>query len=342
MTRFGVPSILLFFAFLITPSSFAKDSLDPLPSWRSGAVKTSILEFVKKVTNPKGADFVPLADRVATFDNDGTLWQEKPLVQGVFMLERLKVLVANDPALMENETVKRATLEGLGFLEHVHGKELVELLNLTQTNLSQATFDSEGKKFLESARHPRWNKRYIDLTYKPMTELLGLLRKNGFKVYIVSGAGVDFMRLIPNTVYGLSPNEFIGSSFVKEMRASGGHSDFWILPQIRSANDKAEKVINIDLHVGKRPVFAAGNVGGGGDVGMLTYSKERQGASLQLLVNHDDATREFSYAETNDISLAAAKKFGFLVISMKDDWRNIFGEDRPPAVREHRKVPAAN
>lgn len=323
MQRVGFHSFLLFFALLISPSLYAK--IDPLPSWNEGVVKKSIIAFVEKVTTPGSPDYVSQADRIATFDNDGTLWQEKPLPQGVFVGERLKRMVAADPSLLKKNSVRLALKGQTDSLPSMSHEDILELLLLTQSNVSQAQFDAEAKSFLETARHGRWNKRFIDLTYKPMLEVMNLLRQNGFKIYIVSGGSTDFMRQIPTQIYGVGPADYVGSSFFKDIRELDGKMGFWILPKLRTVNDKAQKPINIDLHVGQHPIFAAGNVGGGGDIAMLSYSKQTRGASLQLLVNHDDAKREFSYGEENRDSLSAAAAQGFLVVSMKRDWREIFG-----------------
>lgn len=285
---------------------------DPLPSWNEGTTKHNIMEFVIRVTTEGHPDFVPHADRIATIDNDGTLWQEKPIVQGVFALSALKDLnpfdytaeTQLDPETLDEGAIERALK--------------------VYTNMWQPDYDAKAAHFLSTARHPTLRRKYTELVYQPMLELLAYLKARGFIVYICSGGESDFMRVVSQQLYGIPPERVIGSMVAKEIRTKAGVDTLWRLPQVRFVNNKETKPVNIDVQIGKRPVFAVGNEGGHGDIMMLRYSKMRPGPSFQLLVNHDDGEREFYYQELDNGSLKAAKQFGWTVISMKNDWRTIF------------------
>jgi hypothetical protein len=297
---------------------------DPLPSWNEGPTKAAILDFVERTTRPAARDFIPLAERIATFDNDGTLWPEQPVVQGAFVLSRVKAQAEKDPTLKQREPFK-ALLEGNVEAVLAGGEPaLMEIMAATSANMTDDQFERDARRFLETARHPKLGARYTALAYRPMVELLGYLRSQGFKTFICSGGGADFMRLVSEQMYGVPPEQVIGSGLKKELRHEGGQSALWRMPAVGAVNDKEAKPLNIDLHIGKRPVLAAGNVRSGGDIAMLEYSDERGQPSLQLMINHDDAVREFVYREKDDASLEAARGHGWHVVSIKDDWRTVF------------------
>jgi hypothetical protein len=301
---------------------------DPLPSWREGAVKHGILDFVERATTP-GRDFVPEPERIATFDNDGTLWQEKPVVQGAFVIERLRAMVAADPSLAARPDV-RAALDGdLAYFSSAGEQAVMGLFALTSAGMDESTYAAEVRAFFVTARHPTLGALYKDLVYQPMLEVLRLLRAHGFKTYVCSGGGVDFMREVTDDIYGIPREQVIGSTVQKRFVDREGRHVLFRLPAIGRINDKDGKPVGIDLVIGKRPVFAAGNVRSGGDIAMLTYSKERAGLSHQLLVNHDDAVREFAYSEPDGASLTAAAAEGWSVVSMRDDWLAIFPPSAP-------------
>ncbi len=299
-------------------------SSDPLPSWNSGTVKTAIIEFVNSTTTLGGPDYLSPENRIATFDNDGTLWAEKPLIQGMFVLERLKALVKMNPSLREKQPFKAALDGDLAYIKQVGEEAVMELLAAVHANQTQETFVTEARHFFETGIHPTLNVPYTQLAYKPMQELIAYLQKNDFQTWICSGGGVDFIRLISESMYGISSQQVIGSSLKKEFIEKEGQFAIWRTDKLNSFNDKAVKPVNIDLHIGQRPILAAGNVRNGGDIAILNYSQGGKQKSLQLLINHDDAEREFAYAEADNASLTAAQTNNWQVISMKKDWKQIF------------------
>ncbi|MBU8896409.1 haloacid dehalogenase-like hydrolase [Corallococcus sp. M34] len=298
---------------------------DPLPSWNEGPAKQSILDFVARVTKEGGPDFVPVADRIAVFDNDGTLWQEKPLVQGAFLVARVRELVAKDPSLRHQQPYK-AVLEGdAATLMEASEAELMELLAATHSNLTQAQFVDEVRDFLRTARHPKLGVPYTQLGYQPMRELLTFLRAHGFQTWISTGGGIDFVRVFAEQLYGIPPQQVIGSSVVEKFERRDGQEVLWREPRVDHVNDKEGKPVGNDLHIGKRPIFVAGNVRNGGDIAMLRSTQQGPGPAFQLLINHDDAAREFAYAEKDGASLRAAREGGWTVVSMRSDWKTVFG-----------------
>jgi hypothetical protein len=297
---------------------------DPLPSWNDGAAKRAIVAFVTRVTTLGHPDFIPIPDRVATFDNDGTLWPEKPVVQGAFVLSVLKEKVAEDPSLASRPAIKAALAGDLASFTEAGEQAITEILAITTANSTQEQYESEVRAFFDSAKHPKLGVPYTALGYRPMTEVLSFLRANGFVTFVCSGGGADFMRVVSERMYGVLPQQVIGSRIEKQLVRRDGKAALWRLPQIEVINDKDTKPLNIDAQIGKRPVFAAGNVRSGGDIGMLEYSDGSPQRSLQLMVNHDDAAREFAYQEKDGASLAAAREHGWTVVSIKRDWKTIF------------------
>lgn len=296
---------------------------DPLPSWNDGSVKRGLLDFVARVTQ-NGADLVPLDERIAVFDNDGTLWQEKPVVEGAFTLARLDEMAKANPALREKQPFEAALDHDAAMLREEGLDGVLQIITATHTGMTDDVYRAQVLQFLATARHPRFKAPYTSLTYLPMLELLRLLRANGFTTYICSGGDVDFMRVFATGTYGIPPEHVIGTRFEKKlMTARDGKSFLLREPKIESINDKETKPIGIDREIGKRPIFAAGNVRSGGDIAMLRYTHDVPG-SFQLVINHDDAERESAYAEKDGATLAAAKAGNFSVVSMKNDWKVIF------------------
>lgn len=304
-------------------TSFAQS--DPLPSWNEGKAKQSIVDFVAKVTDPRSRDFVPSAERIATFDNDGTLWVEKPLPNELyFVLARVRSLAAKDSSVRQRQPYKAALEGDEAYFHEAGARAVVELLVATHAEMTREQFSEAARQFLKTQRHPKLNRPYTATAYQPMIELLGYLRANGFQTWICSGGSVDFMRAFAAQVYGVPPERTIGSVLKRDSRMLDGRRVIWELPELDSINDKEVKPVNIDRQIGLRPLFVGGNVGNGGDIAMMEYSKGRTGPSFQLLINHDDDAREFAYAEKNDFSLDAAKKQGFVVVNIKGDWKTVF------------------
>jgi hypothetical protein len=310
---------------------------DPLPSWNDGAAKRAIIDFVGRVTRTQSAEFVPLGDRIATFDNDGTLWQEKPVAEGVFAIARLREVAAGDPSLRQRQPFKAALEGDVAYLREAGVAAVLELLRVAYAGMTQERFAGEARAFLDTARHPTLNRRYTELAYPPMLELLAYLRANGFRTWLCSGGTTDFMRIFSQDVYGVPPEQVIGSALKRETRFEGPRLVIWRLPEIETLNDEHVKPVNIDRQIGIRPLVAAGNVRTGGDVAHLEYSRGRAGPSLQLLIDHDDDIREFAYQERDSVSLKAARAYGFVVVSMRRDWKTVFAP--PGTVARQRRVP---
>jgi len=309
-----------------------EDASDPLPSWRDTAPKRTILQFVQRTTDPRSPDFIAPVDRIATFDNDGTLWVEKPLPNEVyFMLARVKELAAADPSLAERQPFRAALAGDAAYFHEAGAKAVAELFVATHSGSSQEDFAAQVRAFLGKEVHPKLRRPFTSLAYRPMLELLAWLRANGFQTWICSGGDTDFMRVFAHEVYGIPAQFVIGSEVKRETRRDGGLLAVWRLPAVDAINDKDGKPVGIDRRIGKRPLIAGGNVLSGGDIAMLEYSRGRKGPSLQLLVNHDDAEREYAYAEKDDASLSAARARDFTVVSIRNDWKTVLAALEQPA-----------
>ncbi|WER45405.1 HAD family hydrolase [Cupriavidus sp. WKF15] len=298
--------------------------LDPLPAWRDGAAKQSILNFVSKTTTPGSPEFVSPEDRIAVFDNDGTLWREDPVVELLFVVNRAQERARAEPALASRSPYKEFLADPAAYFKSTGEAGAVRLLNELYGNTSVDAFQEDARRYVASARHPKSKASLRESTYQPMLELLALLRAHGYQTWICSGGTTDFMRVVSQSFYGIPPQQVIGSRLSAQFREHGRDNEIWREPKFESFNDKQMKPVNIALQIGKRPVFAAGNVGGKGDIAMLSYSQARKGPSFQLLVNHDDAERESAYAENDGGSLHAASERGWTVVSMKRDWARVF------------------
>lgn len=301
---------------------------DPLPSWSEGDLKSAIISFVNSVTEEGGPQYVKPEERIATFDQDGTLWCEMPLVQLEFVLYRIKKLAPQHPEWKDQQPYK-AVLEGdktylLNDVKNNHAREVIKLVLTTSSGMTLAEFNKEVEGFFKEVKHPKYNKPFTETIYQPMLELLVYLRANDFKTYICSGGGIDFMRVISEPTYGIVPENVIGSFAMNAFKQMDG--DWVIVKEGKGIFicDKDTKPVGIDQHIGRIPIFVAGNVRTGGDIGQLTYSSTNPLANFQLLVNHNDSIREFAYSEKNNESLDAAKAGNWHVVSMKDDWLTIF------------------
>lgn len=297
------------------------DQVDPLPSWRDGAAKRAILDFVAAVTRPGGPRFVAPTDRIATFDNDGTLWCEQPTIEVAYTKERVHALLARRPELAKERPYDQLARHELAGLT---AQDVLRVVADTHTGMTEDEFTAEVKRFFATARHPTYGVPYTQVVYQPQLELLAFLRLNGFKVFICSGGEVGFMRAVARELYEVPTEQVIGTCFRSRTEEIGGRLVLRRTDELLLVNDEEGKPVGIARHVGKRPILACGNERSGGDIAMLRYAQGNALPSLALLVNHDDGAREARYAEKDGASLAAAREHGFTVISMRDDWRRIF------------------
>jgi len=316
---------------LLSNVAFAADSL---PSWNDGRTKKSIIEFVEKVTKPGSLDFVPVAERIATFDNDGTLWCEQPLpVQLYFVLDRVKALAPQHPEWKTTEPFASLLKGDLKTALAGEDRALLELVMATHTGMTTVEFEQIVKDWIATTKHPKTGKLYTQMVYQPMLELLAYLRANGFKTFIVSGGGIEFMRPWVEKTYGIPPEQVVGSSAKTKFEMRDGKAVLVRLAELNFNDDKEGKPVAINLHIGRRPIAAFGN--SRGDKEMLEYTQGGSGARFELLVLHDDAAREYAYGPAKglpDANLGAftqavydeAQKEGWTVVSMKDDWKRIF------------------
>ncbi|MHC2220780.1 HAD family hydrolase [Rhizobium leguminosarum] len=302
---------------------------DALPSWNDTAPKQAIISFVEKVTKPGSADFVPEAERIAVFDNDGTLWVEHPIyTQLAFALDRVKALAPQHPEWKETQPFK-AVLEGdLKALAASGEKGLVELIMTTHAGMTSSDFQKIVTDWLASARDPKFKRPYTELVYQPMVELLAYLRANGFKTFIVSGGGIEFMRPWAEKVYGVPPEQVIGSSIKTEFRMQDDTPTLFRLPEVNFIDDKAGKPVGINQQIGRRPIAAFGN--SDGDLQMLQWTTMAGApARLGVLIHHTDSDREYAYDRDTefgrlDKALDAASIAGWTVVDMKADWKQVF------------------
>lgn len=308
---------------------------DPLPSWNEGPTKRAILEYVAAVTTPGSKDFVPTAERVAVFDNDGTLVCEKPIAHGMFLIDRVKALVERRPELAHEEPFTTLLTGDLDFVRRLGKKFFADLSFAALGGVPEEKLEAEARDFIRTARHPVFDVPLGETTFAPMKELIAFLRSRDFSVWICSGSGVHFMRPAAAEWYGIPPERVIASRPTSVMREIEGlelaagdspnkRLDLVVLPELQVLNDEERKPVSIGEMIGRRPIFAAGNVGTGGDVDMLRWSQSGDRRSLQLLVLHDDAEREMAYGEPQDESLAAAERYGWHVVRMATDWKTVF------------------
>jgi phosphoglycolate phosphatase-like HAD superfamily hydrolase len=308
---------------------------DPLPSWNEGPTKQAIIEFVKATTDQSSPKFVPSAERIATFDQDGTLWVSHPMyTQVMYCLEQVPAVVKAKPELAKVEPFKTVMSGNREAMAKLTMKDLEKILAVTLTGMSVEEFSVEAKKWLEKARDPRWKRPYTELTYLPMQEVLKYLRANGYKTYIVTGGGQDFVRVYSEQVYGIPPEQVVGTAAgTKYGYGKDGKPFLTKEPKLLLNDDNAGKPEGIHLMIGRRPYAAFGN--SPGDRQMLEYTKAGSGARLAMLVLHDDAKREYAYGPAQGLPdtkigrfpqslYDEAKKQGWSVISMKNDWKRIF------------------
>lgn len=307
----------------VLPSdSLASRNGDPLPSWTDGILKRSIINFVKEVTDSNDKGFIPAGDRIATFDNDGTLWAEKPYVQELFAFYRVRRMVETDPRLAKKQPFKAVLENDKDFFARGGESALIGLVAATHTGLTEDAFERSVQEFFARASYPGRNVPIRRVVYQPQLELLRYLRANGFKTFICTGGTLEFVRGISWEYYGIPKEQVIGTTF--KYRFIGSSGMLYRDPALDHNNDKEGKPVGIQLHIGKRPVFACGNEGGAGDIAMLKFCQGNSYPSYQLIVNHDDSVREYFYQEKDNASLEAAAKNRWHVLSMKKDWTTIF------------------
>ncbi len=301
---------------------------EPLASWNDGPAKQAIEDFVRATTDPASSDFVPPADRIATFDNDGTLWAEQPLyVQLLFALDRVKVLAPQHPEWKTEEPFASLLKGDVQGVLAGGEKAIVPIVMATHAGMTTDEFAQIVRDWITTARHPVTKRLYTELIYQPMLELIAYLRANGFKTFIVSGGGIEFMRPWTEKVYGIPPEQIVGSTGKLEFELRDGKPALVKLPAIGLIDDGPGKPINIQIHIGRRPIFAFGN--SDGDLQMLQWTAAGRGASFMGLVHHTDAEREWAYDRKSPIgqldkALDEAAAKGWSVVDMKKDWKTIF------------------
>ena len=307
---------------------------DPLPSWNDGAAKKAIVAFVRNTTDPSSKDFVPIPERIATFDQDGTLWVEQPAyAQLVYCFDRVPALVKAKPALANTEPFKTVLSGNREAIAKLAMPDLLKIVAATLTGVTVDQFNADVKTWLASAKDPRWKKPYTELVYQPMLELIRYLQDNGYKTYIVTGGGQDFVRVFSQSIYGIPPEQVVGSAGQTHFGYDkNGKPILTKEPKLLLVDDKAGKPEGIHFMIGRRPVAAFGN--STGDKEMLEYTQAGSGLRLMMLVHHDDTIREYAYGPKSTIGTFSdaltteAKANNWIVISMKDDWKRIFSFDQ--------------
>lgn len=326
----GLRLLLATWLCLLVPSVHAATAVDPLPSWNEGATKQAIVDFVDRTTREHGPDYVPPAERIATFDNDGTLWAEQPLYfQGFFVLDQVRALAPSHPEWKTTEPYRSALAGDAKGVAASGDKGLVELMTATHTGMTTDEFSRTVSDWIASARHPVTHRPYTGMVYQPMLELLAYLRANGFKTYIVSGGGQEFMRPWTEKTYGIPPEQVIGSNGDLEYHVTADGPALIKLPRVSLVDDGAGKPVGIQRFIGRRPLLAFGN--SDGDQQMLEWTAHGGGPRLAALVHHTDGKREWAYDRQSkvgrlDKALDQAGRDGWLVVDMARDWKRIYPE----------------
>jgi hypothetical protein len=329
MNRRAVLSAFAAFTTLHAVSALAQTAVtDPLPSWNDTAAKKAIVTFVERVTAQGSPDFVSPAERIATFDNDGTLWAEQPIYfQAAFAFDRVKALTPLHPEWKDKEPFASLLTGDLKGALAGGEPAIFEIITVTHSGMTTDEFEKIVRDWITSAKHPVTGRLYSEMVYQPMLELLAYLRSNGFKTFIVSGGGIDFMRVFAERVYGVPPEQVVGSSGKLNFELRDGKPVLMKLPALNFVDDKTGKPVGIQMHIGRRPIAAFGN--SDGDLQMLEWARGGGGVRFALLVHHTDAEREWAYDRTSSIgkldrALDAAQAMGWTVVDMKNDWNKIF------------------
>jgi phosphoglycolate phosphatase-like HAD superfamily hydrolase len=304
------------------------NAADPLPSWNDGPAKQAILEFVAAVTDKHGKDYVKPAERIATFDNDGTLWVEYPMyTQVLFAFDRVKTLAPQHPEWKTKQPFKALLAGDMKTVGASGMKGLMEIVMATHSGMTAAEFDKEVSDWLATHKQPKFKRLYTECVYQPQLELLAYLRANGFKTFIVSGGGIALMRTFSEKAYGIPSEQVVGSSVVSKFQVKDGKPVLVRMPKIDYINDKAGKPVGIYQHIGRRPIFAFGN--SDSDMQMIEYTMAGEGRRMGLFVHHTDAEREYAYDRkshvgTLDKALNRADAMGWIIVNMKKDWKKMF------------------
>lgn len=325
--RSVIRPLIALVAILVVSPALSQES-DPLPSWNDGPSKQAILDFVTKVTEPESGDYVLPADRIATFDNDGTLWVEQPVyTQLVFALDRVKELAPEHPEWKEQQPFKAVLEDDMKTVAASGEKGIAQLVAATHAGMTPEEFQTIVGDWLATAKDKRFDRRYTNLVYQPMLELLAYLRDKGFTTYIVSGGGIEFLRNFSEPVYGIEPAQVVGSSIKTKYEVVNGVPTVMRLAELNFIDDKDGKPIGITEHIGQRPIAAFGN--SDGDYQMLDWTTAGEGARLGLIVHHTDAEREYAYDRDSSVgrldkALDDAPAKGWVVVDMKNDWKEVF------------------
>jgi hypothetical protein len=304
----------------VSDNSATSPGTDPLPSWTDGQLKQAIIAYVKQVTDSGSASYIPAIDRIATFDNDGSLWAERPYVQELFAIYMAKKMMAKNPALVKQQPFKALAEKDKTYLSSE--KAIIQLLVATHTGTTEDVFEAAVQDFAATEVYPHFNVPVSGIVYQPQVELLQYLRANGFKTFICTGGTIEFVRGISEKLYGIPKEQVLGTTF--KYRFIDSNRSIMREAALDWFNDKTGKPVTIQKHIGQRPVFACGNEGGEGDIAMLKYSQGSKYPSFQMIVNHNDSVREFSYQEKTNASLDEAAKNKWHVVDMKNDWKLVF------------------
>jgi phosphoserine phosphatase len=313
-----------------TPSREQQETIqtDPLPSWNEGNTKQAIIDYVMDVTKEESENFIPVSDRIATFDSDGNLWSEQPMYfQLLFAMDRIKVLAPEHPEWKTQQPFKAVLDNDMKELSKYEVPGILELVMGSHAGMTTEEFEAIVKDWLATARHPRFDRPFTDLVYQPMLELLQYLRDHDFKTFIVSGGGIEFMRPWVEEIYGIPPDQVVGSSIKTEFDYNNGNPVIKRLPEMDFIDDKEGKPIGIHKFIGKKPVFASGN--SDGDLQMMQWTASNEHKSFLLYLHHTDGDREWAYDRESHIGrldkgLDEAKEKGWTVIDMKEDWKIIY------------------
>jgi len=316
-------SLLLTSIVIVAAAATARAQDDPLSSWNDGVAKQRIIAFVNAVTDPAGKSYVEPDERIATFDNDGTLWAEKPIYfQIAFVFRGILEQSDEHPEWSTEMPFRAVVTNDLEALKQLSSKDVLTLAFASYPEMTQTQFNAIAEEWLATVKHPRFGVLYKQLIYEPMVDLLAYLRANGFRNYIVSGGGIEFIRAFSKEAYDIPPDQVIGSSLGYEFVHTAEGSDLMRRREVGSINDGPMKPVNIQLHIGMRPILAFGN--SDGDIEMLQYVADGDGERLSLLLEHDDADREYDYSKGAERARETAAEEGWTVVSIKRDFRTVF------------------